>query len=153
MNKNKVGAQEHGNQQEPTVWDTDVPKETLKEMLDGVAGDNKLNKLLREQLEVAKMEANARWKQFVAGQGLLDMALGSSERVLQAQLDISQKLAHKLAALEAHWQRAKSVEKMSQERFDAGRIGIQDVAQSRFYRIRAEIQLERAKAGLPNKSD
>ena len=40
------------------------------------------------------------------------------------------------------WQK---VEEVNQARFDAGRVAIADLAHSRYYRIQAEIWLERAK--------
>jgi hypothetical protein len=54
-----------------------------------------------------------------------------------------------VAALEAQWQRMLDIEGLYQKRFDAGRVAIQDLEQSRFHRVRAEIMLERAKAGRP----
>ena len=73
--------------------------------------------------------------------------LGSSQRLLQAEFDLSSKRADHIAALEAHWQRMREVETINQARHDAGRIPIQDLAQSRSGRCRAEILLERAKKG------
>ena len=40
----------------------------------------------------------------------------------------------------------KEVEKVNQARFDAGRVAVADLAETKFYRIQAEIWLERAKA-------
>jgi hypothetical protein len=51
-----------------------------------------------------------------------------------------------MAAWDAHRQRMQDLYDMNMARFEAGRIPIQDLAQSDYYRLDAEIGLERAKA-------
>ena len=88
----------------------------------------------------------------MAGRGTLSFFLSSSERLLEAERALSDKKADQVVAIESHWKRMRQIEKVNEERFDAGRIPIQDVLQSRFYRLQAEIRLERARSDLP-KSD
>ena len=56
--------------------------------------------------------------------------------------------ADHVAAVEHHLKRMCEVEKMNEQWFNDGRIAIQDVLVSRFYRLQAEIRLERARSDL-----
>jgi hypothetical protein len=70
-----------------------------------------------------------------------------AQRLLTAELELSDKKADRVAAYEAHLQRFKDLEdefKRQVEGFE-GSEGIADVAEGRFYRLEAEIMLERAK--------
>ena len=54
---------------------------------------------------------------------------------------------NELSALKAHLERMKNVQDIDQQRFDEGRISVEDLSQSKYYRLEAEIWLERAKMG------
>ena len=110
--------------------------------------DDKMKALIKAQYETALGEARARWLEFIAGRGTLSFCLSSSERLLEAERALSDKKAHQVVAIENHWKRMRQIEKANEERFDAGRIPIQDVLESRFYRLQAEIRLERARSDL-----
>src|SRR5262249_25367116 len=97
--------------------------------------------------EAAKLELDSRTKEFMAGRGTLDITMGASKRLLEAERESSPKRADQIAACEAHLNRMKEIENVNRQRFNAGRIGIQDLAESTYYRIEAEIWLERAKLG------
>ncbi|HLN27246.1 MAG TPA: hypothetical protein VK395_05840 [Gemmataceae bacterium] len=125
----------------------DMSGDRINVLLAGIKAGDKMGELVKGQLEAAKTELDARWQEFLAGRGTLDIMLGSSQRLLQAEFDLSTKRSDRIAALEAHWQRLREVETINQSRYDAGRIPIQDLAQSRSGRCRAEILLERAKKG------
>jgi len=101
--------------------------------------------ILSGLFDAANVEAQGRWKQYVAGQGTLDILLGASRRLLEAEQLLNKEKANQLAALEQHLKRMKEAEAINQTRFDAGRIPIQDLAESRYYRIQAELWLEQAK--------
>jgi outer membrane protein TolC len=68
--------------------------------------------------------------------------------LLEAERALSDERAEQVKAIESHWKRLREIEKVNEERFDAGRIPIQDVLESRFYRLQAEIRLERARSDL-----
>jgi len=131
----------------PPLHVADMSGDRINVLLAGTKAGDKMGELVKGQLEAAKAEVDARWQEFLAGRGTLDMMLGSSQRLLLAEFDLSTKRMDRIAALEAHWQRLREVETINQTRYDAGRIAIQDLAQVRFGRCRAEILLERAKAG------
>jgi RNA polymerase sigma factor (sigma-70 family) len=126
----------------------DVSDEVRKSLVDGAEG-GRLGDLLKEQLEAARTMTNARWEEFLVGRGTLDILFEASHHLLQAELDLASKRSNRLAILEADWQRLKDIETVNEARFQAGRIPIADLAQTRFNRARAELWLERARKGQP----
>jgi hypothetical protein len=73
---------------------------------------------------------------------------GWAERLLTAELELSDKKADRVAAYEAHLQRIKELEEEFHKEAEGveGGEGIADVAEGKFHRLEAEIMLERAKA-------
>jgi hypothetical protein len=130
-----------------------LSEDKVKALFAGLQAGEKLNTLLKEQYKAAETETRGRWLGFMAGRQTLDILLTASLRLLQAELDLSDKRPDHLVALEAHWQRMKDAELVNQVKYDAGRVAIQDYSQARFYRIRAEIWLEQVKAGQAVNSD
>jgi RNA polymerase sigma factor (sigma-70 family) len=110
--------------------------------------DDKLPELFKAWVEAAKTEVDARTREFVAGRGTLDICMGASKRLLEAERESTKKRADQIAAYEAHWHRMKEIEKINLQRFNQGLIAIQDLAQSTYIRIEAEIWLERARRGI-----
>ena len=117
--------------------------ETLKREM----AELNLKRLLKDRVEMAKVEIEARMKQFEAGKGTLDFLIGASKRLVMAELDATDKKPEQISALKAHFERMKTVQDIDQERYRAGRISIEDLSQSKYYRLEAEIWLERAKMG------
>ena len=78
---------------------------------------------------------------------MLVILLEVSGHLKNAELEMSPKRADQLAALEAHWKRTQKIEETNKRRFDEGRISLQEYEQSRYHRLNAEVQLERAKLG------
>jgi RNA polymerase sigma factor (sigma-70 family) len=127
----------------------DISEDVRKSLLEGTADRGRLGDLLKEQLEAARTMTDARWMEFLAGRGTLDILLEASNHLLQAEFDLANKRSDRLAILESYWQRMKDIETVTEARFEAGRVPIADRAQTRFNRARAELWLERAKKGLP----
>jgi outer membrane protein TolC len=74
--------------------------------------------------------------------------IAASKRLLTAEsedLNLNRKETN-LKALQDHFDRMKKIQDIDQERFGAGRISIEDLAQAKYYRLEAEIWLERAKS-------
>jgi RNA polymerase sigma factor (sigma-70 family) len=107
--------------------------------------ESKLPALLKARVEAARTEVEARMKEFEAGRGTLELLYASSRRLLQAERELTEKKADQDAALQAHFERMKNVEEINKDRFEAGRIAIQDYAVSQYWRLEAEIGLERTK--------
>jgi hypothetical protein len=123
-----------------------LDEEQAKKLLEKAKVSDKLKALLKDKHQAAFDETRSRWDELLAGRGTLDIYLGASLRLLEAERDLSDKKEDQVTALENHWQRMKVVEQVNQARFDAGRIPIADNAQTKFYRIQAEIWLEWARA-------
>jgi protein involved in polysaccharide export with SLBB domain len=97
---------------------------------------------------VAKVEYEAREREFKAGRGTLDVFLESARVLLQAELALTQgDKAAQLAAYGAHVERTREAFEMARKRYEAGRLPIQDFAQIR--RQYESARGERAAAALP----
>ncbi len=114
-------------------------------------GAAKLKDLMKARLKAAETELYGRMKEFEVGKGTLDILFGASQRWLSAKLQLSNKKEDRIAALDAHFERMKEIESVNQQRFEAGRVHIMDLSVAKFYRLDAEIQLQRAKS--PAKSE
>jgi hypothetical protein len=126
--------------------DVDARKAEL-ETLKRETAELNLKRLLKDRVEMAKVEVEARMKQFKAGKGTLDFLIGASKRLVMAEIDATDIKLEQLSALKAHLERMKNVQDIDQQRFNEGRISIEDLSQSKYYRLEAEIWLERAKMG------
>jgi hypothetical protein len=120
-------------------------EKNVKALLDTSRMSPKLKALLKERYDVARTEMDMRRKEFYAGRGTLDITLGASLRLLEAERELDARRDNQATALENHWKRMRQVEEVNKERFQAGRIPIQDLSESTFYRLQAEIWLERAR--------
>jgi hypothetical protein len=94
---------------------------------------------------VAEAEATLRWRRYLEGRDALSILLDADVRLLEAERELSGKKADLLVCLENHLHRVQQVEKITQLKIDAGSTALQDLNQSKFYRVQAEILLERAK--------
>jgi hypothetical protein len=108
----------------------------------------------RRELARAKFAAlrGAYWSregEFLAGRGTLDIMLGVSRKLLEAEVAIVDDAPGRRAAYERHWIRAKRAEEVNQVRYDAGRIPIQDLLESRYARLEAGLGL--LQAGKPER--
>jgi DNA-directed RNA polymerase specialized sigma24 family protein len=108
--------------------------------------DEKMKSLLWDRVDAAKREVKARCKEFHSGRGLLQIYLDASRRLLEAERDMSAKKADQATAWEMQRQRMQDAYDVNLARYDAARIAIQDLLQAKYYRLDAEIGLERAKA-------
>jgi RNA polymerase sigma factor (sigma-70 family) len=106
-----------------------------------------MTRLMTERVEAAKGEVDVRMQQFEQGRGTQDFLMHGSKRLLIAELDGTDKKDQQLAALQAHLDRMKKIQDIDQTRFEAGKESIENVYESKYYRLEAEIWLERAKVG------
>jgi hypothetical protein len=109
--------------------------------------DKKIEHLLKERVQAAKDELDAGNKQLEEGRGIFDLVLIPSRRQAIAQFDKMETKAQRVKGLQVHFDNMKKKEEIDQMRFDAGRIPINDLLFTRYYRLEAEIWLESAKAG------
>ncbi len=127
-----------------------LPKERVKKLLSELRPGDPMSGLVKAQYEIARTLADTRWQELLTGKsyspGLhTDFAenfLQASQKLLQAELDLSHKGEDHLAALEAQVKRIREVEIVEKARSDAGQIHISGYDSVRLSRIRAEIWLE-----------
>jgi hypothetical protein len=105
-------------------------------------GGDKLKALMKERFKTAGEEFWARNQQFLAGRGTDELLYQAARRLVEAERELPDKSA--VTALANHLRRMSEIEKVSKERFDAGRIGVQDYRAAQYWRLEAEIWLERA---------
>jgi RNA polymerase sigma factor (sigma-70 family) len=109
-------------------------------------GPDRLRPLLEARVKAAEEELAVRMKEFEAGRGTLDICLGASRRLVEAQRDLGLKKQDWIAALEAHVKITKEIYDANEARFKAGRLSPADVKESEYYYLEAQIWLERARA-------
>lgn len=84
-------------------------------------------------------------KRIGSGRGTPSFLHDAAVRLRNIQLEMSARKEARIAVLETHRERIKEVHYVQQVRFDAGRISIQDLNQSKYYLLEAEMMLARAK--------
>jgi RNA polymerase sigma factor (sigma-70 family) len=134
----------------PEVPEEDVKMAILddakvKALLDAHPGGDKMKTLLKDCYEAAHTEVRTRYQQYLAGRGTLDILTGAFLRLLEAEKELSDKKPDRIAAREHHLQRVKQIEEIVQAQYQAGRASLADHAQARFWRLQAEIWVEREK--------
>jgi RNA polymerase sigma factor (sigma-70 family) len=107
-----------------------------------------IRKLLKDRLDAAEVETKVRYEKHLAGaqDATVDVTLGAFQRLLKAELELSEKREDRLAALERHVRLTTEIAEICQRKFDVGRISRADLAQTEYERLSAEITLERERA-------
>jgi hypothetical protein len=117
----------------------------FRSSLDAAKLPPKLRATMQARRDAAEVELEWRWKEFNAGRGTLDILFGASERMLRSESEVDKKRDHQVHALERQLKRMQEILKVNKARFEAGRIPVQDVAQTEFYYQEAKLRLEQAK--------
>jgi hypothetical protein len=99
-----------------------------------------VKQLAQAKMEAARSECLARKEDFLAGRGMLALLHLACRRWLESQLAIGDSAADRLTALQRHWELAKQIEVINQERYQAKPIPIQDLLQTRYERLDAELR-------------
>jgi hypothetical protein len=104
--------------------------------------------LLRAKVAVAReaFEAGQKSKS-LSDLTLLDLA----ERLAQAELEMSQTRAERIAILERLWMLRREAELLTEARVSSGTRGSFELALARLYRLDAEIKLVKARQERPAK--
>jgi hypothetical protein len=116
----------------------------VKKLLKESKASPRLQTLLAERQAAARTELRTRHEQFLAGRGTLDILVGASERLLEAERDLYPTRKDQVAAWKRHVRLLEDVEKTVKDIYDAGRASLADYSQAKFARLNAEIGLERA---------
>jgi RNA polymerase sigma factor (sigma-70 family) len=106
-----------------------------------------LMRLMKDRVEAAKVEVDIRTQQYEQGRGTMDFLFGASKRLLKAEWEATDRKPDQLAALQTHLDLMKKMQDISQKRFDSGKESMENVAETKYFRLEAEIWLERAKTG------
>jgi hypothetical protein len=85
------------------------------------------------ELEARRQEWMHRFREYVAGTGTLDFLIQSSSQVCQVELRIAQSQGERILALSEELQRALAIWEVNRERYVAGKVVTQDLAQTRGY--------------------
>jgi uncharacterized protein (TIGR03067 family) len=120
--------------------DKEKPKE------DKPKDDAKVKKLLQDMVQAAKEEYKLRTQRYLSGVSTSEQLAGASRRVLTAELEWSEKKEERVTACEEYLQRTTEVAKHAKAGADAGQATQADAVQAEYYRLEAEIMLEREKA-------
>jgi hypothetical protein len=112
---------------------------------------DKMRKLLQDLFESAQAEVDERWARYLSpamvSRDSLDALLRATKRLLKAERELSLSKLNQLEALQRHFDRMKKIEEIVQAKFTNGLITHGEVEECRYFRIEAEISVERAKAG------
>jgi RNA polymerase sigma factor (sigma-70 family) len=102
--------------------------------------------LVDELYDAASKEWRARLDEFEARRHILpDKLHAASARLMRAELEKVRKPDDRVAAHKGHWQRMKSFEDTAKPWYDAGTMEAAVYYAVRFWRLEAELGLERAK--------
>jgi hypothetical protein len=114
------------------------------------ARDDELTKLRKERYQSARRELESRLNLFNAGsaRGTLDDVLAAIRRVADTEFALAGTPAARLAAIERRVTFAKGAEWVSETRFKASQIPIQDLDFSTYERLDAQITLLELKRSL-----
>lgn len=99
--------------------------------------------LAKDRVEAARKTFETVELEFRQGKATLDQLRDWSNRWVQAQQDASTKKAERLAALEAHVTRMKTVEKLALDRYQAQRGLASDMSAAEYWRVDGELRLAR----------
>jgi hypothetical protein len=108
--------------------------------------DDKMKRLLKERYDAANNEFKQCFEQFKNKQIGVERCCQSLLRLLESQKDLSDKKADVVTAWECHCARMKESERLAKNSAATG-IGLEiDALIAQYFRLDAEIGLERAKA-------
>lgn len=111
--------------------------------------------LARERRNAALTASRVRYEKYCAGaqDTTLFMTLRALQRLLDAELALSDSPAERVAAHEVYWDYMRSLEYIVHSKYRVGRVSLADYAQAIYMRLDAEIQLAEARAMLPPSRD
>jgi hypothetical protein len=117
-------------------------------------GDEKINGLLKEQLESAQKAYQASWTAYktnILPRVSTESLCQWSKRLMEVEQSLAKKKAEKISALEKHIARIKALEEIQAARGKVDFGERRQLAAVTFFRLEAEILLTKAKDGSPPK--
>jgi hypothetical protein len=103
------------------------------------------------KLKAARLEAARGWYQALmaeveAGKRTVDILLEASQELMKAEQSVAAKPADRVAAIERNWKQLLWIEHDLGRRFREGKVNPADLAQPRYFRLTAQIELVNAGA-------
>src|SRR5581483_3018099 len=119
-------------------------KEFARAKFEASAADSK--HLAEARLEAVQDAYPRRYYEFLAGRGTIDLMLQASQTWLRDELALSADNGKRIAALEREWESSWVTHRVNKARYEAGRISIQELLQSRYNLLLAQIRVLQAGA-------
>jgi len=116
----------------------------------GAAGEDRAKEFAKARLEVARRGLATVEKQAAGVNGFNGEIWNWSERVLKAELALSSGPAERIAALEAHLQRARRLEGIARRGFAERIYSLAEVLGAEYNRLDAEALLAAEKMRIPS---
>jgi hypothetical protein len=134
----------------------DFPPVALTEPADLVEGKNLakaklvreqtgLQQLLKARYDTARKCFEVQEAEFLAGRATMSILYEFSRNLLSAERGLRAANADRLTALERYLERTERIHKVNTERYEKGRLGFRDFAESSYLRRDAEIHLIEAR--------
>jgi hypothetical protein len=101
--------------------------------------------LKRRLVEIARRRLEAQQAYYRQNRITIDRYLDASNELRLAEIDASKTREDRIAAAQAHRDRASEVEANVRKEFEAGRSTTADATEAEQYRLKAELQLQAAK--------
>jgi RNA polymerase sigma factor (sigma-70 family) len=140
----EVAADEAGQTILLTLKRVSADKNKPKE--DKPKDDAKVKKLLQDMVQAAKEEYKLRNLAYLNLTASAEPLAGAARRILTAELEQSEKKEDRVKACEEYLQRITEVAKRAMDVYKTGQATQADAIQAEYYRLEAEIMLEREKA-------
>jgi hypothetical protein len=131
---------------EPNLGQGDLPTPEQLAKAKQVAVRADVQQLKRDRLTAARKWFEPRDQEYMAGWGTLDVLIEAARHLGKAELAVCQTPAERAAACERHWTRAWLIENTNEQKYQAGRLSLADLAVTRYFRLEAEIAWARARA-------
>jgi hypothetical protein len=101
----------------------------------------RLEELRRERLEALKIAIQSRMTEMMAGRGTLDILIEVLQDLAEVEIELASNPRQRRQAQERLLKALQELEQLYQKRFDAGRVGIEELCETRAARLEAEIAL------------
>jgi hypothetical protein len=122
-----------------------LPKYLKAGVLKAAAEDDELRRLQKERYNTAVLVLKVRYLRMLDGRVTVEAVYESARKVADAEADLTEKPADRVAAREKLVELAKDVERVYLARYEAGRLSLDELAGARELRLDAEIELVREK--------
>jgi hypothetical protein len=133
--------------QPPHLPDEGLPAMLRAPPLADAPGDSELRRLLKARYNEGAAETRALLSIWELGRGALEEVCARGERLADAGLDLAERPADRVLVMSQYLELTRFVEKLVQQKIDAGIAASTHLHRARFHRLDAEIKLLLARRG------